>query len=100
MSKPEHTPGPWRVEKHDAARGFSIQALPKCNPNGSWHSFIHGLSEEDAQLIAAAPDLLEALDEVVDSGQLVCCDGEDCVVHGPLISQVKDALAKARGEQS
>ena len=48
-------------------------------------------AEANAYLIAAAPDLLAALDEVVDSGLIDYCHGEE------LISQVKDALAKARG---
>jgi enoyl-CoA hydratase/carnithine racemase len=50
--------------------------------------------DANARLIAAAPELLEALEHI--SKEL--CDGE-YVKHSPdAISKVKHAIAKARGE--
>ena len=62
MSKPQHTPGPW------IAKPFS--PLTNAHPN-LWGEIQFGTDEEviaegvyegaDARLIAAAPDMLEAL---------------------------------------
>lgn len=45
------------------------------------------VKEENANLIAAAPDLLEALEFLLKIN-----------LHGPGIAQAKAAIAKARGE--
>lgn len=52
----KHTPGPWKHE--DSDDGFHI-----INDNKDWIATVHGGQdgdEENAHLIAAAPDLLEA----------------------------------------
>ena len=65
MSK--HTPGPWRVVKHDKLVVVDDERMTiMCN-------FPYSLSVEqnmaDARLIAAAPELLEALQSIAE-----CCD--------------------------
>jgi hypothetical protein len=60
-----HTPGPWRLIKTDATKSrpfplFSVDA------EESFHVLTdEALDEPDARLIAAAPDLLEALKALV-----------------------------------
>jgi len=48
----KHTPGPWTVKGKQSIRGPNSEYIDKTN----WSN-----GEADARLIAAAPDLLEAL---------------------------------------
>jgi len=66
MSKSQHTQGPWYYDGEDTyasesygGRGFEIFTRDK---NGIIWDSVCGevINEEDARLIAAAPDLLEA----------------------------------------
>ena len=60
MTKPEFTPGPWKIDKcqcgHSACRSYLVSAI---GSDGR-------CSLADAQLIAAAPDLYEALNELFE----------------------------------
>ena len=83
-----HTPGPWRIERRDGqAHGFGIY-------HGintfvvSPHTGV--IDESDAHLIAAAPDLLEALVVALDA----LYDYGDSSVTGT----IESAIRKARGE--
>lgn len=61
----KHTPKPWSF-KHEFARHYSI------THNGYWIGRMRG--KENAQLVSAAPDLLEALQGILgyfDSGNSV-----------------------------
>mgnify|MGYP001013498869 CR=1 FL=1 len=91
-----HTPGPWKVvprlsgsENH---RGYQIVAKPK-----AWtiaeaipvdHDGIEGGA--NARLIAAAPELLQALQNLVS-------DIDDGTVYGQRLAQAHAAIAKATG---
>ena len=106
MSK--HTPGPWSVVgghypgiKEISGPSFAIKAV-------MWAT---DLTEDDYQkryadlrLIAAAPDLLEALEEVVrvfDSSPPSICDTVWVTGNRPetLYDKACVAIAKARGEK-
>ena len=101
MSK--HTPGPWvvvgRLTKYVEARlvGRLIQEVAACGPTMADEGY--GQQQEaNARLIAAAPDLLEALQDV-DALWM-----HHSVAHGdgkigPLHEKVIAAIAKATGEQ-
>lgn len=61
MTKTKHTPGPWKVQKPD-----SQSYAHTITGNGFWIADVaHGAIKDDdvanAHLIAAAPELLEAL---------------------------------------
>lgn len=66
MSTAKHTPGPWTMDDHQAGDCYAY-VIPGsgsilgtiCRVDISWDSY--GQSIADARLIAAAPDLLEAL---------------------------------------
>jgi len=106
MSK--HTPGPWSIftdkkHKHNAgieADGFSIICIgypdetPAMDDSG-----VHGRTTDEttanAHLISAAPDLLEALEAIMDS-DLFEWNGSAAFW---LQDKVKAAIAKAKGEQ-
>jgi hypothetical protein len=98
MSK--HTPGPWKT----VARNYPIADTG--DYDGCWEVLtgdpkkpivqIWGDSDEDeanARLIAAAPDLLEALRRLLDSG-----DVRDAAEKGALAA-ARAAIAKAEGQQ-
>ena len=65
--KPQHTPAPWGVSKHatpDYAPQYGIYAG---DGSASDHVIVRGdNAQADAALIAAAPDLLEALQELLE----------------------------------
>jgi hypothetical protein len=89
-----HTPGPWRYDSREDEdnNDFEIHtpefekwvALVKSSQVGD-------SGEANARLIAAAPDLLEALEQVIRHG-LIEQDGYETVLR-----QVHSAISKARG---
>jgi len=86
MSK--HTPGPWRL----------INGLIRC-PEGSCvlDADDANMREADAVLVTAAPDLLEALRELVSQVQgYQDCNGD----KGFVVTDAIAAIAKATGEQA
>ena len=91
----KHTPGPWRYEESTK----TIRALPSnywlCTMD-SWDGAVS--HEANAALIAAAPELLEALKGVVmlwDDLYSGMQDGEEA----SLWEAAKRAIAKAEGAQ-
>jgi len=86
----KHTPGPWNRIKGDrnvySASG-TVCKTPAIIGGGSaaanW--------EANARLIAAAPDLLEALSEIIN-------DGGKFVMTNETHRKSRAAIAKARGE--
>ena len=96
MDASKHTPGPWKWmmggivgvkrDKHD-------QTVPSVvNHNGLGRQGTE--TEHNARLIAAAPELLEALDALLNArwqgDQTVLTDAQ---------AKARAAIAKARGEQ-
>lgn len=79
----KHTPGPWTVTRADWDEETGDAAYT-----------LDGVKElciADARLIAAAPDLLEALQAVVDAA------GPEA---GPEIGKAEVAIAKATGQST
>jgi len=92
----KHTPGPWRIDKHAQILGksnlvgesvlgrvycgdiFPNDELPECTAN--------------AKLIAAAPELLEALRILVGAHKRMC---QSIVTHCPKCSTEMEAHAIA-----
>ena len=88
MSK--HTPGPWRTTPNGVVTSDSCQIAhvgETSRPNDMVGSFERW--DADARLIAAAPELLGALKEIM-SGRSMDSD---------LREQCKSAIAKALGEK-
>lgn len=94
MSK--HTPGPWLIGKRSPG-GYSLinadgwQSLARVVTvmEGDNRPFAEGVA--NARLIAAAPDLLEALKELLDQDE----HGEDEIW---VRNKARAAIAKATGE--
>ena len=99
----EHTPGPWMVyaDGIEAGPEGGFRPFGGCGCCGS--PWMNGADSEtakaDARLIAAAPDLLEALDEL--ESWLVCAciaSPEDMAQSFPhMLQVVQAAIAKAEG---
>lgn len=83
-----HTPGPWFVDGDD----------PEGAVTDSGPLLIHVVDSdhpaEDTRLIAAAPELLEALRDLLDVAE----DALDGVDEWDARGKARAAIAKARGE--
>ena len=116
MSDVKFTPGPWclskqsiRIIKKDFSAigsddGFLIASSMGRDDSGFYAS--DSEADANAHLIAAAPDLYEALERSIDMLQDYALDykkisgsNEVHPIHKEIIDQAEKALAKARGEQ-
>jgi len=98
MTSRKHTPGPWYVGTEFNDQGRHIYAAQKVRheDGDEWHPLIACTDDDErlvdwqanAVLIAAAPDLLEALKDALCA--LECC-GKDY----PAASKARSAIAKA-----
>lgn len=86
MTNATHTPGPWAVSKPS---GNYIDAPAV---RGSIAALTFSATPADARLIAAAPDLLTALEDLVKSNF-----GEPRSVTVPALDNARAAIAKATG---
>lgn len=90
----KHTPGPWIVDAHPR------RDYPRVT--GARGAFVADCNEEDASLIAAAPNLMAALLEVVavlGSNPSSICDTVWVTGNRPetLLDHCRAAIAKATG---
>jgi hypothetical protein len=92
MSK--HTPGPWELTTEEGGMGDCRVIRANGEPLMCDTQYYPWCPESDAdwRLIAAAPDLLEALKAVTTAG--------DVVAYGAALHDARAAIAKATGEQS
>ena len=92
MSK--HTKGPWRVERQNASptTGEWMIAGEKPGYLAEVRDCGSGCVKSNARLIAAAPELLEALEEAV-------CALEVCGKDYRATEIARAAIAKAKGEK-
>lgn len=100
MKTPQHTPGPWIVRG-----GNVIESLSSINVAKAWMT--DGEEEcANAHLIAAAPELLSAL-EAIEARINGVYDCPALVAFGPLhhdtqwdcLRIAEEAIAKAKGER-
>lgn len=98
MTQAQHTPGPWAFTADmyglDNMRVFGVNdatgnGIANCGYDG------RGECKANARLIAAAPDLLAALDRV--DAYLSPFDGEEDA-YAEIRSAIQQAIAKAKGE--
>lgn len=110
-----YTPGPWSVPSEEQARkAVSVSGVPILAYNRSYDdnlaiftvpaNALFGGREEalaNARLIAAAPDMLEALEAFVDGfdpDKEYDATDTAYVVFGEKAKLARSAIAKARGE--
>ena len=96
MSKTKHTPGPWQLKKAITANSneytFAIGKAKWGSPNIAIAD-----TQENGCLIAAAPELLEALKHARHRLQKMQSEGYP---QDQTLSMVESALAKAEGEEN
>ena len=101
MSK--YTKGPWEVARTDAGIIVRTESAKKTRAGASRYAAIGGFDRSDpeqlaealanARLIAAAPELLEALEEIVSAA-----DGDGWSQLDADLRKARAAIAKAKGE--
>jgi len=106
----DFTPGPWdrvettvfRLDETETCNRFAAQIQGGYKERGQGWSKDERTSDEEllanAHLIAAAPELYEALESAKE--WLEQCRGAGVFVHPQVIPDCEAALAKARGEAS
>lgn len=87
MSNKKFTPGPWVLNGDDKKIGHYI-AGPYDTGICEFHRKEY--SEANANLIAAAPDMYEALGNIVK-----WLEDSNTVIHSSLLSKIEAALSKA-----
>lgn len=93
-----HTPGPWKIDRYfPSRRPFGISQDLGNKPgkavttSGGFARKSTDEAEANARLIAAAPDMLEALEYI--------CEAEwDGINEPPWAERARAAIAKAKGE--
>ena len=91
-----HTPGPWQFGKVSQLPAFSLpieyQRIYMPDNDAAFVSGSH--AEANARLIAAAPELLEALEELLTAEKL---DDDDPILDCAR-GKAKSAISRAKGE--
>ena len=82
----KHTQGPWYVNPRDDQEVLGPDGEPIFN---HYNDGVCGTEPANARLVAAAPELLEALLEALPYVP---------EHHGPVIHKINEAIAKAKGE--
>ncbi len=90
MSK--HTPGPW-VSRYDGQNEWGADDWTMDSESGRSAEIAETYTANNACLIAAAPDLLEALQAMVDYYGTASANVD-------ALKQARAAIAKATGEQA
>ena len=112
----EHTKGPWHFERIGAnwrnahEKGMAVRiTAPEVSGAAEWDIgvlYYKGLwetAEANARLIAAAPEMLEALEDLsgwtYGHNNYDCADGAPCTCgYNDALEKAKAALRKAKGE--
>lgn len=91
----KHTPAPWSVDPHTAHVNEISTGLPLVAMQWPSDDRSEEETKANANLIAAAPDLLAACQHVIDThGHHAqdCCKCEDCEYLRPISDAIKKAI--------
>lgn len=104
MNEKKWTPAPWaviRVDGSSVLMGFGIDNINDAfNKPGPWRSEWMEMPEADAHLISAAPDLHEALSQMLaEKINYMTINDLGNPFTQTTVKLALDALAKARGER-
>ncbi len=99
----QHTPGPWKLEPHDdhfmlTDSQTGMSAIARVGLRASWDWDRRQLAKANAQLIAAAPELLEAAIRLMamDEARFLDLPRKDAIAElGKARNQMAAAIAKA-----
>jgi hypothetical protein len=100
MTQVKHTPGPWRARKRVHSHKMRVWSSRDGHANYGVKPGDKIVADVDlasnAYLIAAAPDLLEALEDAMDAWETHCKSGDS--MQGCWESDARAAIAKAKGK--
>lgn len=103
-----HTPGPWTAYSTAKTGSWAVAQVdgpricamphphpkaPIAKPLAAWHT-----DAANARLIAAAPDLLAALEETLSAIEAFPASGLKVKPNGGIAKALRAAIAKARGD--
>lgn len=88
----KYTPGPWSINRHyiESASGICRARIAIIDDGAGTNP------DANAALIAAAPDILEALEDLV---KVLTVDLKGHSIAVPEVRNATAAIAKARGEE-
>jgi len=100
VSEKKWTPGPWSIRDGGHSHKFGVIAAEDMRGQVNSHILVcEAGDEDDANLIAAAPELYEAIENLLGAIDTPIARrklGDDFTSQA--ISEARDALARARGE--
>ena len=101
----EYTPGPWRLEvEADALHVYSPREEILHFSDAGWDEFTRATYEANARLIAAAPDLLAALEAVLRTTDINALAGsgwtQSPAAPPNILKIAYAAIAKATGKEA
>ena len=99
MNNTKHTPGPWKVNANVGKRGeigVVADAAPCVIAHGMSEKHWPEIAQANAQLVAAAPELLEALEHICNL--LKANNGRAVADVNGWAAKGRQAIAKARGQ--
>jgi hypothetical protein len=96
-----HTPGPWYIRnngRHDGDNTVTSKEADICEMDGGTNDDC--VVRANATLIAAAPELLDALRECVTDDNAACWKDDESIMRRIMyISRIaREAIAKAEGK--
>ena len=97
----EHTPGPWRAFRGDRLTAHADDWCASAGPTMICSGIgFNDEAEANARLIAAAPDLLAALEEALSELETIdmnLLEGRDTYVSDTRMERIRAAITAARG---
>lgn len=102
MSEAKHTPGPWRVSERGERTPYTEICVINA-PGGEVEIITDNESSDtiaDARLIAAAPEMYEALTAMLHRFEIYCGGPDNPYgghTDGELLNRARSAIAKAEG---
>lgn len=95
MSAPKFTPGPWRWEVSHSRR-FDARVEVTKDTGGHGHPVVALVENtQDAHIVAAAPELLAALEYVLGELEVSRPEGVDAARYFTALDLARAAIAKA-----
>lgn len=98
MKNQKHTPGPWTVEKFTRENDWDRMRARVTDGQDTiaqlFDSAFEDRNHANARLIAAAPELLEALEQILEIVNLKMPIGNKSIAYGNMVA----AIRKAKGE--
>ena len=95
-----HTPGPWGYQRIDSGEFLITDPRPPKPPFEFSTVGKMGLEEDDAKLVAAAPDLLAACQSFAKALEQDTESDEGMAIWRAVWLRVESAIAKAEGSSS